>query len=326
MEPNKVFRQAALDRLASPEQLDKLMRVTDAKGWLALAGGALIVTAAVLWGIFGSMQSKVSASGILLAGGALTEITAQSEGQIISLEVKAGDVVKKGQRIAQLAQPALVQQIDSLKSQIKDMSAGPDGGVFSDFRIERKRRLQGELDRLEKSHRDGVTIVSSMDGRVVEVRSVPGASVQAGTPIVALEQAGERAELEALLYFDSYVGKALKPGMQIELVPSVVRKERFGALIGRVKSVEEFPSTRLGMMGALRNEQLVDTFIQSAGGAPIAVRAQLVTDPNTPSGYKWSSGKGPEVVLTSGTRCSGAAITRTRRPIALIFPALDDGG
>jgi HlyD family secretion protein len=80
------------------------------------------------------------------------------------------------------------------------------------------------------------------------------------------------------------------------------------------------------MMGALRNEQLVDSFIQEAGGAPIAVRAELTADKGTPSGFRWSSGKGPDVNLTSGTRCSGAVITRSQRPIALVFPALDSGG
>jgi len=80
------------------------------------------------------------------------------------------------------------------------------------------------------------------------------------------------------------------------------------------------------MMGALRNEQLVESFIQSAGGAPIAVRAELLPDKATPSGYRWSSGAGPEVTLTSGTQCNAAVITRTHRPIALVFPALDYGG
>jgi len=31
-----IFRQAALDRLSSPEQLDRLMQVTLPTGWIAL--------------------------------------------------------------------------------------------------------------------------------------------------------------------------------------------------------------------------------------------------------------------------------------------------
>ena len=38
MAERSIFRQAALDRLSSPEQLDRVMRVTDPKGWIALSG------------------------------------------------------------------------------------------------------------------------------------------------------------------------------------------------------------------------------------------------------------------------------------------------
>ena len=34
--------------------------------------------------------------------------------------------------------------------------------------------------------------------------------------------------------------------MRVELVPSVTRKERDGVLLGRVRNVESFPSTRAG--------------------------------------------------------------------------------
>lgn len=326
MEPNKVFRQAALDRLASPEQLHTLMRVTDAKGWLALVGGALILCAAVTWGIFGSIRTKVSAPGILLSGGALTELTAEGEGNVSAIDVKAGDVVKKGQRIATVAQPGLSQEIEALKSQISGFMPSADAGAFATFRDERRRRLERDLERMQKHYAETAEVESNVDGRVVEVRATVGQHVVAGAPIVALERVGEDADIEALLYFDSQHGKALATGMQVQLVPSGLRQSGSGTLLGRVKSVENFPSTRLGMMSALRNEQLVEYFIQATGGAPLAVRAQLIADPKTPSGYRWSSGAGPDVKLTSGTPCVGAVITRLQRPIALVFPALDDGG
>jgi multidrug efflux pump subunit AcrA (membrane-fusion protein) len=320
----QVFRQAALDRLASPEQLHTLMRVTDAKGWLALAGLAIIIVTAIVWGALGTVQSKVAASGILLGGGGLTELTAQGEGDITAIDVAAGDVVKKGQVLAHIAQPALVQQIEALKKRVEELDQDADAGALTASSSSRRDRLKGDLERLEKQLRDNAGVVSTIDARVVEIRAVVGEHATAGKPIVALEHVGE-GSLEALLYFDSQVGKSLKPGMRIELVPSVVRKERHGVLVGRVKSVENFPSTRAGMMGALHNEQLVDSFIQTAGGAPIAVRAEILPDPSTPSHYRWSSGKGPEVILTGGTRCEGAVITRTHHPIALVFPTLDNG-
>lgn len=323
--PSTVFRKAALDRLTSPEQLHTLMRVTDAKGWLALAGCALIIATALVWGVLGRIQTKVVAGGILLGGAGLTEVTAPGEGDVTSMEVQAGDMVKKGQVIAKISQPQVEQQLDNLRRRVREADQNADAGTVTAGQDAYRTRLKGDLERLERQLKENATVVSTVEGRVVEVRAMSGDHVTAGRPLVAMEL-GHARTLEALLYFDSHEGKALKPGMHIEISPSVVKKERHGVMLGRVKAVEEYPSTRAGMMGALRNEQLVDSFIQESGGAPLAVRAEIIADPNTPSGYRWSSGKGPEVQLTSGTRCAGAVITRTQRPIALVFPALDFGG
>ena len=82
MQDNKVFRQAVLDRLASPEQLHTLMQVTDAKGWLALLGCGVLLATAVVWGVLGRIPTKVEASGILLYSGGLADIVALGQGQI----------------------------------------------------------------------------------------------------------------------------------------------------------------------------------------------------------------------------------------------------
>lgn len=326
MKEKQLFRKAALDRLSSPEQLHSLMRVTNAKGWLALAGCALIIGTAVLWGIVGSVQTKVAGSGLLVGGGGITELDSEGEGEITSVDVAAGDAVKKGQVVARIAQPAVTGQITSLERRIEELNEDADAGVLAPSRSARRERLQAELEKLRKQAVEGSKVVSNVDGRVVEIRAVAGERISPGKPVVAIEREGEGSELEALVYFDSHVGKALKTGMKIEIVPSVVRKERDGFLVGTVRSVDHYPSTRAGMMGALRNEQLVDAFIQEAGGAPIAVRARIVVDKTTPSGFRWSSGSGPSIALSSGTRCTAAVITRTQRPIALVFPALDNGG
>jgi HlyD family secretion protein len=218
-----------------------------------------------------------------------------------------------------------LQQIKSQKQRLDELNQDAKDGRLTATTSGRRDRLMADIERMEALLHENSTIVSPSDGRIVELRAVVGEHVTAGRPIFALEHNAGNQPLEALLYFDSQLGKSLKPGMRIELVPSVTRKERDGVLIGRVRFVESFPSTRAGMMGALRNEQLVDSFIQSANGAPIAVRAEIIADPSTPSHFKWSSGQGPDVILTSGTRCEGAVITRTHRPIALVFPALDNG-
>ena len=43
-----IFRQAALERLSSPEQLDQLARVTQPVGWLALLALSLVILSAIV--------------------------------------------------------------------------------------------------------------------------------------------------------------------------------------------------------------------------------------------------------------------------------------
>jgi hypothetical protein len=50
-----VFRKVSLDRLSSPEQLDQLMQVTDARGWIILSAFGIVLATAVLWGFLGSV-------------------------------------------------------------------------------------------------------------------------------------------------------------------------------------------------------------------------------------------------------------------------------
>jgi len=61
-----IFRKAALEKAASPEQLDQLMQVTTPKGWLALLGLAGLLLAALLWSLFASVQLTAPGRGMLV--------------------------------------------------------------------------------------------------------------------------------------------------------------------------------------------------------------------------------------------------------------------
>ena len=63
---NRLFRKVALERLSSPEQLDQLMRITSPVGWVALLALGVLLACGVLWGIWGSIPTKVKGSGILM--------------------------------------------------------------------------------------------------------------------------------------------------------------------------------------------------------------------------------------------------------------------
>jgi multidrug efflux pump subunit AcrA (membrane-fusion protein) len=98
-----LFRQTALERLASPEQLDRLMQVTRPVGWLSLLALGLIVLAVLLWGIFGSIPVQVSGQGILLSSAGIHDVVSPQAGLVVDVPVKAGDVIQVGQVVATIS-------------------------------------------------------------------------------------------------------------------------------------------------------------------------------------------------------------------------------
>lgn len=98
-----LFREEALEKIASPDELDRLMPVTSPRGWLALIALLALVLAALLWGVFGRIPVEVNGdAGILLHGDARHEAVSQTSGLVTDLRVETGDSVQEGQVVARI--------------------------------------------------------------------------------------------------------------------------------------------------------------------------------------------------------------------------------
>lgn len=164
-------------------------------------------------------------------------------------------------------------------------------------------------------------VYSPYNGRILEIRLSENALTNAGTPILSIEQTGSSVnDLEAHIYIAPLDGKKVKTNMDVQISPSTAKREEFGVMLGKVRAVAEFPSTTHGMMRILKNDQLVQQL--AAGAAPIAVQSDLIPSADTVSGYKWSSPKGPDSRIESGTLCSATITVKKQRPISLVIPVL----
>lgn len=411
----QLFRKVSLERLSSPEQLDMLMKVTSAKGWVALAALGGLVLTSVLWGVFGSIPTKVSGSScILIRPGGTLEVVAPSSGRVIDISVEPGDLVREGQIIARIdrneasgqirsveaklhelrAQEAKLKSITALSDReqqqyFREMQGNLQSRILSGQervtaletkvqtqerlleqglitrqsllgtrmeltgarqeiserqnditqlgmrRIDNRKQVEGELGNLAiqinetqrglaglMRNADQTTLIySPYRGRVLEIRVGDGEMAGAGTPILTVEQTGANVDdLEVLLYLSPQDGKKVKPHMSVQVSPSTVKREEFGFMVGKVRTVAEFPSTTQGMMRVLKNEQLVQQL--SAQSAPISVQADLTPSADTLSGYRWSSPQGPQTRIESGTLCSATVTLHNDRPISLVVPLL----
>lgn len=102
-----LFRPEALERLAAPEQLDRAIVVAGPSAWVALVGLGCILAAALIWGVAGTIATRVPAQGILITvGGRVADALTPAEGVLRPAEgVIVGSVVQAGQVIAVLELP-----------------------------------------------------------------------------------------------------------------------------------------------------------------------------------------------------------------------------
>jgi HlyD family secretion protein len=180
------------------------------------------------------------------------------------------------------------------------------------------RDLELESRELNAKLTENVVVTSPYGGRVLEILAARGDVVSPGSPVLSVEVVSE--DLVAVLFVPAASGKQVQRGMAALVSPSTVKREEYGSILGRVSRVAEFPSTARGMTRLLGNEALVTKLM--AEGPPIQVDVALVRDPSTPTGYRWSSSRGPAVKISSGTLTQGDVVVKEDRPIRLVIPTL----
>ena len=159
-------------------------------------------------------------------------------------------------------------------------------------------------------------VLAPASGRVTELKAFEGVFIQTGAPVVSIATAG--SNLQAVVYIQTQDGKRVHPGMTVRIAPSNVKKEEYGTIVGKVREVSEFPASRQGMLAVLQNERLVAAY--SEQGAPYEARVDLVPDGATASGFKWTSGAGPNAAISTGTTIEAEVTVKEDPPVNLIIP------
>jgi len=315
----KIFRQAALDHISKPQELNQLIRIINLNYWIALGVIGVIFVAILIWAIMGTIPIIVNGEGILVKTGGILAIRAPASGLIIDITPKVGDIVQKGDIIAVVNQPELVQEIQLLKQELQEKKSRYHR-EFNQYRFELDN-LELKLELLQKKLEISSKIISPYTGKIMGRMVREGELINTGMMIVNLELVQDRpSELVALLYINPKDGKKIKSGMLAEISPSTVKREEYGFLKGIVYSVSDLPVTEEEMMKVLNNPALVQTL--SGGMSPIEVRVDLLKSKNSKNGYLWSSSGAVDINLNSGTLCDIGVIIESKHPIRFLIPAV----
>jgi HlyD family secretion protein len=212
-------------------------------------------------------------------------------------------------------------QIASLKAQIKQLDAQKfsiESQPQEDDAAMRTRlsNLQRDLAAAEKELTMAESVVSPYPGEVLELKVYPGGTVLLGEPIVSIQP--DARNLELVAYMSASQAKDTAVGMEAQVSPTTIKREEYGFMRGSVVYVADFPATEAALMRSFENESLARVI--ASQGPVTELRVALKESPNAPSGFQWSTSKGPSVVLSSGTMCTVQIVTQRQRPITLLFP------
>lgn len=119
-EKSKLYRQEALDRLSSPEQLDEAIVITGSGSWAALAGVLLLLATFVGWAFTARIPTRIEGQGILLsAGGQVVDAISAASGTLAGERFHVGDVVRKGDVLAEIGQPEAAAKLAMAQAQAR---------------------------------------------------------------------------------------------------------------------------------------------------------------------------------------------------------------
>jgi HlyD family secretion protein len=467
---NNLFRKEALDRLSSPERLDQLMQIVQPQKWIPLAAMGSLIAVGLAWSVFGRIPIIVAGQGVLVFPSKVVPFQSPSSGQVLTLNIRPGDSVKKGQVIATIDQTELLEKLQLSRAKLAQLkeqdrnanslqfqrnvsdrdaiqqqrqallqsleatqSVTPilrekglesirqerlsltenlrttrdllptfqkrleirqqlrkEGAVSSDAVLQaqqefldtrtrlteidsrlkqldvkeadaqrqflanlnavkdlqaqlavldnklvsqaeqdlavstnRKKEIQDTertITELESQLKGKSQVLSNFDGRVLEVVVVPGQNLEEGGRLGTIEAQDSSSKLTSVAFFPVSEGKKIQDGMELQVTPSTVKRERFGGILAKVSHVSAFPVTQEGAANVVGGAEVLQGL--AAKGPQIQVFAELQPDSSTVSRFRWSSSKGPDTQMTSGTTTSVRVKVGEQSPISFVFPIL----
>jgi HlyD family secretion protein len=217
---------------------------------------------------------------------------------------------------------ATVDQAERDKASFEASLTGKDGQISNQQaqirsvqqRIRAKEeavaKARRELERVSVVTSSLAQVTSTVEGHVIELRHRVGDFVRNGEVVATIEPPS--TNIEPVVYISSANGKRVKPGMEVQVSPTTVRREEYGFMKGQIRMVGEYPVTSDAVKSVTGNDQLVEELLKS--GTKIEVQVGLLANRDTASGYTWSSSGGPPFKIEGGTKVSVSVVASQTSP------------
>lgn len=246
----------------------------------------------------------------------------ENQQQLASLKSQLQELNRRSLGVEQTYRGTL-RQVETVQAQLQDLQAQKQQLQQRSLEASMQRSnqiqaVQQQIAQLKLQLQQSSQITSAVSGRVVELTAKPGQVLQVGDRIGLVEADHNAGQLGAIAYFSIKDGKRLAPGMAVQITPDSVPRERYGGIVGTVKTISPLPISRQAMVNTVGSTEVADGLV--VAGGQLAVQATLQPNPANASGYQWSSSRGPELQLSPGTTAAIRATIDRQAPITFVLP------
>lgn len=116
----QIFRQDAVDRMASPDHFDKPVRLISSAQWIWLVSLSTLIVFGLIWSFRVTVPIKTQGQGILIDPKGQGALSSEFAGRIEELTVTYGDIVSAGDPIATLSRADLNREIEVAQAALND--------------------------------------------------------------------------------------------------------------------------------------------------------------------------------------------------------------
>ncbi len=213
-------------------------------------------------------------------------------------------------------------EIETIKAGIEEIKSSMVKGYRTGELRDKEQDLLREKEQLEllRSKLERSKVYSPSKGRVLELLISKGNFVTPGTSLIWFENTTNPQEAFIMNgFFPIEKGKLLSLGDRVEIAVSTVNVQEWGYLIGRISEISIHAVSPEAIIRAVHNRD-VKEYLAPGSSPVIQTRIELERNSEAPSGYRWTSGKGPSVTLSTGTVGVIKATVERIKPIYYIFP------
>lgn len=216
--------------------------------------------------------------------------------------------------------------LELASAKVRRVEAELTAATKRDDLAEMERQKQAEIDlrkagvdRLRVEMAIGSSVRAPISGVIREIRLGRGDVAAAGA-VVATMGPDRRDDYQVVALLKDKTRKRAAPGMEVHIVPDIIKKEEYGSMKGEVVAVSAEDVSVEHVEQIFHNDQLTRSLF---GDDPALIaHIKLFPTASNPSGFEWWTGKGPPYRITAGSVASIDIIVERVRPITLIIPAL----